>query len=104
MARITNEEQVSVTVRPLTAHNKPATIDGNVEFASSDPAVATVASTGPLTAMVVAVAAGVCQITASFDADLGTGVRPVEMSGALEVVGAEATTAEIVFGTPEAQP
>lgn len=104
MARITTEEQVSVTVRPLTQHGKPASIDGSVEFTSSDPAVASVTSNGPLTALVVAVGTGVAQITATFDADLGAGVRPVEMSGALEVVGAEATTAEIVFGTPEAQP
>lgn len=104
MARITTEEQVSVSVQPLTAHGKPAAIDGVVEFASSDPAVATVTSTGDLSALVVAVAAGVAQITATFDADLGAGVRPVEMSGALEVVAAEAVTAEITFGTPEAQP
>lgn len=101
MARITTEEQVSISVAPKTAHGNPAPIDGNVDFQSSDPAVATVTSTGPLSAVVKSVAPGVAQIIATFDADLGAGVRPVEMTGAIEVVPAEAVTAEITFGTPE---
>jgi hypothetical protein len=104
MARITNEQQVSVEVRPLTQAGRPARIDGSVEWASSDTSVATVTSTGPLSALVVSVGPGVTQISAVFDADLGEGVRPVEMTGALEVVEAEAVTAEIVFGTPQLKP
>jgi hypothetical protein len=104
MARITNEQQVSVEVRPLTQGGRPARIDGEVEWASSDESVATVTSTGPMSALVVSVGPGVTQISAVFDADLGEGVRPVEMTGALEVVEAEAVTAEIVFGTPELKP
>jgi len=53
---------------------------------------------------VKAVGGGVAQIIASFDADLSGEVRPVEMTGALEVVEAEAVTAEITFGEPELQP
>lgn len=105
MARLTNEQQVGITVAPKTATGKDAVIDGDVVFTSSDPAVATVTSTGPLAAMVVAVAPGVCQITAVFDADLDVGeVREVTATGAVEVVGAEAETAEIVFGAPEPIP
>jgi hypothetical protein len=104
MARITNEQQVSVEVRPLTQAGRPARIDGAVEWASSNTSVATVTSTGPMSALVVSVGPGVTQISAVFDADLGEGVRPVEMTGALEVVEAEAVTAEIVFGTPTLKP
>jgi hypothetical protein len=104
MARITNEQQVSVEVRPLTQAGRPARIDGAVEWSSSDESVATVTSTGPMSALVVSVGPGVAQISAVFDADLGEGVRPVEMTGALEVVEAEAVTAEIVFGAPELKP
>jgi uncharacterized protein YjdB len=105
MARLTNEEQVSVTVAPKTAAGRPATIDGNVAWASSDEAVCTVASTGPLTGLVVAVGPGVAQVTAVFDADLDVGeTREITMSGAVEVVAAEAATGEIVFGTPELTP
>jgi hypothetical protein len=104
MARITNEQQVSVEVRPLTQAGRPARIDGAVEWASSDTSVATVTSTGAMSALVVSVGPGVTQISAVFDADLGEGVRPVEMTGALEVVEAEAVTAEIAFGAPELKP
>jgi hypothetical protein len=104
MARITTEQQVAVSVAPKTAAGRDAQIDGQVAFESSDPAVALVVSTGPMSALVKAVAPGVCQIFAAFDADLGEGVRAIELSGALEVVAAEAVGAEIVFGTPEPQP
>jgi hypothetical protein len=105
MARITTEEQVDVTVRPLTAAGNPAAIDGDVVWTSSDPAVATVTSTGPLTATVAAVGVGASQIVAKFDADLDVGeLREIELSGAIEVVGAEAQTGEIVFGDPTIKP
>jgi hypothetical protein len=105
MARITNEQQIPVTVEPKTAAGRPAAIDGDVVFASSDEADATVTSTGSKSAMVRAVAPGVAQISASFDADLDVGeVREVMLTGAIEVVAAEAETGEIVFGTPELTP
>ena len=104
MARITNEEQVRVTVVPKTAAGNPARIDGAVEWQSTDESVATVTPDGDMSAIVRSVAPGVTQIIAVFDADLGEGVRPVEMSGALEVVEAEAVIGEIVFGTPELKP
>jgi hypothetical protein len=105
MARITNEQQVPITVAPKTGAGRPAAIDGAVAFSSSDPAVCTVAPTGALTAMVTAVAPGVAQIVAKFDADLDAGeVREITMTGAVEVVAAEAETGEIVFGTPALTP
>ena len=90
MARITTEQQVSVTVRPLTEAQRPARIDGEVEFSTTDALVATVVKTGPNSCDVISQAPGVCQIAAVFDADLGAGVRPVEMTGAIEVVEPEA--------------
>jgi hypothetical protein len=105
MARITTEQQVAVSVAPKTLAGRPAAIDGDVVFASSDEAVATVTSTGPLAALVKAVGPGVAQIVAKFDADLDAGeLREITATGAIEVVAAEAETAEIVFGTPELTP
>lgn len=105
MARLTNEQQVPITVVPLTAGGRVATIDGDVVFTSSDPAVATVESTGSLTALVKAVGVGATQIVAVFDADLDVGeIREVTFSGAVEVVAAEAETGVIEFGQPELQP
>jgi len=103
MARLTIEEKfTNVTVNPKTAKGNPAPIDGSVVWTSSDDAVATVISTGPTTAEVVAIAPGVVQITAVFDADMDEGeTREVTASGAVEVVAAEAQTGEIVFGDPQ---
>ena len=104
MARITNEQQVSVKVVAKTAAGNPARIDGDVLFSSSDPAVASVEATGPDTAVVKALAVGATQITATFDADLDEGeVREIVLSGAVEVVEAEAEVGELQFGDPELQ-
>lgn len=104
MARITNEEQVSVVVKPVTPGNHPAKIDGDVVFTSSDDTVATVVSTGQFGAMVTAVGVGAAQITAVFDARLGDEVLNITLSGAVEVVDAEASNGTLEFGTPELQP
>lgn len=110
MARITTEEQIAVSVNPTTAGKHAAAIDGDVELTVSDPTVVTVTKVGPkafvlkgvfgsvTTAIPVAV-----QVVASFDADLGDGVTPVELSGVLEVASPQATTGTIDFGTPELQ-
>lgn len=103
--RLTTEEQVTITVAPKTEHGRDAPIEGSVEFTSSDPTVATVTSTGPLTALVVALKEGATQVLARFDANLNPDVvDAVEASGAVEVVPAQATRAEIVFGPAEGQP
>lgn len=103
--RLTNEQQVVVTVAPKTAAGRDAPVDGDVVFASSDDSVATVTpGDDGKSATVTAVAPGIAQITARFDADLGEGTREIEASGALEVVDAEAATAEIVFGEPTLKP
>lgn len=104
MTRLTTEEQVTVVVQPVTRGGHPAKIDGDVVFTSSDDAVATVTSTGQFGAMVKAVGVGAAQITASFDGDMGEGTRSIVLSGAVEVVDAEAENGVLTFGTPELQP
>lgn len=104
MSRITNEQRVLITVAPITDAGNPAAIDGAVTYASSDTGVAIIETVTATSAFVVATGLGAAQITATFDADLGSGVRNVLASGALEVVAAEATTAQIVFDIPELIP
>lgn len=105
MARITLEQQVSVVVKPVTLGKNPAKIDGDVVFTSSDESVATVTSTGQFGAVVKAVGVGAAQITASFDADLDADeTRTIVLSGAVEVVDAEAETGVLEFGEPELIP
>lgn len=101
--RITNEQKVKVTVAPKTAGGHPASIDGAVTFTSSDETIARIEVIDGTSANVVGVTAGAALISASFDADLGDGVRSITATGALEVAAAEAETAEIVFADPEQQ-
>jgi hypothetical protein len=104
MSRINTEQRVLVSVNPLTVAGNPAAIDGDVVFLSSDESVARVDSVSATSAYVTAVGPGAAQIFVSFDADLGEGVRTIELSGAIEVVPAEAARGEIVFGDPELIP
>ena len=111
MARITTEQQVSVSVQPQTQALHPAPIDGQVELTVSDPTVVSVTRVdatnfilkGVLTAAIGNTPVPV-QVIASFDADLGDGVTPVELSGVLEVAAPQATTGVLTFGAPELQP
>jgi hypothetical protein len=102
--RLTNEQRVLVTAVALTAGGHPAPIDGEVIFGTSDAGVADIERVDATSAYVTAVGEGAAQITASFDADLGEGVRTIELSGAIEVVAAEAERGEIQFGEPELIP
>ena len=104
LMRLTNEQRVLVTAIALTAAGNPAPIDGEVSFTTSDDGVASIERVDANSAYVTAVAEGAAQITASFDADLGDGVRTIELSGAIEVVPAEAERGEIQFGEPELNP
>lgn len=101
--RITNEQKSRVTVAPKTAGGNDAPIDGAVAFTSSDESVAVIEAIDDTSCYVRAVGPGAAQVTAVFDADLGEGVRQLTASGVLEVVAAEAETAEIVFGEAEQQ-
>ena len=75
---LTDEQEVEVSVAPLTAAGNPATVDGVVTWVSSAESVATVVSTGPTTAIVRSTGAlGTTQIVANADADLGAGVRSI---------------------------
>lgn len=98
--RLNTEQKVLVQVMATTLKGNPAPIDGDVVFGVSDTTVATVEPVDATSCYIVGLAPGVVQVTADFDADLGEGVRPVGLSGALEVVSAEATSGELVFNDP----
>lgn len=102
--RLTTEQRTLLTVVALTAAGNPAAIDGDVSFSTSDESVARIDVIDATNAYVTAVGPGAAQIFATFDADLGEGVRTIELSGAIEVVPAEAERGELVFGEPELIP
>jgi hypothetical protein len=105
--RITNEQEFDIELVPLTAAGRPANVDGDAVFTSSDETLCVVTPTGPLTATVRAVPnapLGAAQVVARVDADLGEGIRDIVGSLAVEVVPAEAQTVELKAGPARLTP
>jgi hypothetical protein len=103
LMNLTTEQKVSVTVTGAkTALGNPAQIFGAATFTSDTPSVATVSPNADgLSAEVFAVGVGAAQINVSFEGDPTPGVDTVHLSGAVNVVAAEAAVGELTFGTPE---
>lgn len=101
--RLTNEERVLLTVAALTAHGRPAAIDGAVLFESSSPTVEIV-RVSDTSAYAVAKGLGAARIAAAADADLGSGQEFITGLLDIEVLPAKAVSLGIQAGTPEAQP
>jgi hypothetical protein len=109
MENLTATQQEQVTLKVTTKSGKPATLDGIPEWSSSDDSVATVTPAADgMSAVIKAVndVGGVCQITASGDADLGAGVIPI--TGFLDVTvamgsGGQAAVFELIPGAPTEQ-
>lgn len=103
MNTITIDQKIPFTIAFQDSAGNAARVDGPVTVETSDPAIATVTglSADGLTGFVSAVAAGTVQVRASGDADLGAGVRPVLVTGDLEVVAGEAVVGTMAFGAAE---
>lgn len=106
MLILTDEQQVALAVAFATPAGNPARVDGIPTWVSSDPTVvavevapdglsATAVAQGPL---------GTAQISATADADLGDGIRPVTGVLDIEVRAAEAVSALVTAGAPELKP
>jgi hypothetical protein len=98
--------QVHVQVSYVDAHNNPATVDGPIEWESSDDTIATVTVDNVDTSKATVKAVGKVgqvQVTAMADADLGTGIRELTTLMDVTVVAGEAVAGTI---TPvgEAEP
>ena len=102
MTTLTNEQKVSITVSPVTASGKPAKIDGQPLWTSSNTQAVTleVAPDG-LSAFAIGVAAGVSTITIAADSDLGAGVVQISNSVDITVTNAPAASLTITVGTPQ---
>jgi hypothetical protein len=103
MARMNNEQTITIGIEPKTASGNPAQIDGNANFAVEPAEAGSFAYTSDTEAVFTPAPGftGAVLVTASPDADLDEGEeRILPASGALEITTAEAQTAEIVFGTP----
>jgi len=97
-------QKCALAIQPVDVKGRPARVDGVPQWAASDPAVATleVAEDG-LSATVVALVPGACQINVTADADLGEGVRSISGALDLQVDPSEAVALAISAGAPENQ-
>lgn len=103
--KITNEQQVRVTLNPKTDTGKPASLDGvpTWEIVSGNSTV-TADADGRSALLVSADDPGDTQILVKADADIGEGVEEISDVIKLSVVGATAKNLGLVAGTPEAKP
>lgn len=99
--------QVGVQVSYVDAKGHPATVDGEVEWSSSDESIVHVevdpADSTRATVVGVGDNVGIAQVTATADADLGQGVRQILTTSDVEVVAGEAIAGTIQI-TGEATP
>ncbi len=103
MLLLSNAQKVTATLAPLDQYGNPARIDGVPEWNNSDATIVElVPAADGLTAVVTTLGPlGTVQITATADADLGQGVRPITQQADIQVEPSEAVTLGIKFGAPE---
>ncbi len=103
--KITNEQQIKVTLTPKTDTGKPAKLDGKPtwETISGNSAV-NVSDDGLSATLVSSDDPGDTEILVKADADLGEGVEEISDTIKLSVVGATAKNLGLSAGTPEAKP
>ena len=95
--------QVAVAVSYVDADGNPATVDGPAVWASADANIATVVAGGDYDAVIAATKGGTLgttQITATADADMGSGIRSVITTLDVTVVAGEAVAGTIAPSGP----
>lgn len=99
---ITNEQKVNVTLKPVTATGKPATLDGAPTWtvASGDSTIE-IATDGMSAELISSDTPGETMFVVEADADLGSGVVTINDSIKLTVSGAMAVNLGLSVGTPE---
>lgn len=92
------DHQVNMEVTYVDANNNPAKVDGEVVWTSSDTTIVTInvdAQDSAICSVVPVGKAGQVQVTATADADLGSGVRSLVTICDIEVVAGEAVAGSI---------
>lgn len=101
MVTLTDTQGVDVILNPTDAKGKPARLDGQPVWSSSDPAVVSVTpSPDGLTGRCLAGDPGTATITAQADADLGEGTRSIAAQVDFTILAGEAVTMAVTVGTP----
>lgn len=101
--KLTNEQKVTVSLTPVTATGKPATLDGKPTWkVDGDGKSSVSASEDGLSAVIVSAdTPGDTLIVVSADADLGEGVETITDAIRVTVEGARAQSLGLSVGTPE---
>lgn len=105
MESLTATQQEVLTLTITTKSGKPAKVDGAPVWTSSDVNVATVeAAPDGMSATVKSVNGdgGVCQVTATGDADLGAGVEPITGFVDFTIAAGNGSKAAVFALTPSA--
>jgi len=103
--KLTNEQQVRVTLSPKTDTGKPAKLDGSPSWTVTEGNSQVVVDDDGLGALLVSSdEPGDTLVTIKADADLGEGIEELVDVLKLTVVGATAKNLGITVGTPEAKP
>lgn len=99
---ISNEQKIKVTLAPVTAGGKPATLDGIPKWEVVNGAGTLEASADGLSCYLISSdAPGDSVFAVSADADLGDGVENIADSITLHVQGARALNLGLIVGTAE---
>jgi len=102
--KLTDEQQVKVSLAPVTPKGKPVEIDGTpVWEVSAGDVTLDVAEDGK-SATIVSGGPGESIIAVSADADLGEGVETISDAIKVVVEGAKAQSLGVSVGTPELKP
>ncbi len=103
--KITNEQQIPVALKPVTATGKPAKLDGSAAFTVLSGNSTVIPGDDGLSALLVSSDdAGVTVISVKADADLGEGVEEISDVINLTVTSATAANLGLTAGTPEPKP
>jgi hypothetical protein len=102
---ITNEQQVNVTLHPVTSTGRPAQVDGAPTWTvQSGNSTVTAAADGLSADLISSDTPGDTEILVEADADLGQGVVPISDIIRLSVAGAQAANLGLVAGDPTPKP
>jgi len=107
IVKITNEQQVRVTLNPKTDAGRPAKIDPNSKptWEKIDGEADVQAAEDGLSVLLVSADnPGTTQILVKADADIGEGVEEISEVIELQVAGASAKNLGLSVGTPELKP
>ncbi len=103
--RISNEQQVNVTLKPVTDTGKPAKLDGSPAWTVvSGNSQVVVAEDGLSADLVSSDDPGDTIVLVKADADLGEGVEEISDTITLSVIGATAKNLGLSAGTPTPKP